>query len=282
MTKLSTFLALAAVHCACLLGATPVYALAGTTFVSGKGTDSGDCASPARPCRSFSYALNQTLAGGEIKTLDAANYFSVTINKSISLTGVEGAGITRSARGAAILVNAGTGKVWISRLILDGSSAAGSNGIEVISVGSVTFANCVARGFATAGISLRPSGTTRFLIEDTIVSDNGVYGFLVSPQGSGSARGAFEKISANQNGFGVELANSGAQINVAIANSMIENNSGPGVAIAAGKTLQLYHSVIRGNFFGVRNSGLVETAGNNLIRGNVEEISGALTDVGSQ
>jgi hypothetical protein len=41
------------------------------TFVSGQGSDSYPC-SLAAPCRSFTGALNQTAAGGEIVVLDSA------------------------------------------------------------------------------------------------------------------------------------------------------------------------------------------------------------------
>jgi hypothetical protein len=75
------------------------------TYVSGKGSDSNDCFSPATPCRSFQRAVNQTVAGGEVKALDPADYFPVTITKSISLTGVPGAGIdTNGGTGISVSV----------------------------------------------------------------------------------------------------------------------------------------------------------------------------------
>jgi hypothetical protein len=42
------------------------------TYVSGKGNDANDCFSPATACRTFQRAVNQTVAGGEVKTLDPA------------------------------------------------------------------------------------------------------------------------------------------------------------------------------------------------------------------
>src|SRR5262249_37253586 len=78
------------------LGATPALAVSPVTFVSGKGTNAGTCASPEKPCRTFQFALGQTSPGGEIKALDPANYGGVGITKSISLTGVEGASINRT------------------------------------------------------------------------------------------------------------------------------------------------------------------------------------------
>jgi hypothetical protein len=57
------------------------------TYVSGKGNDRGDCSSPANPCRSFQFAVNQTPSGGEVKALDPADYFPVAINKAITIGG---------------------------------------------------------------------------------------------------------------------------------------------------------------------------------------------------
>ena len=89
------------------LGAAPALAASSVTFVSGKGADSGTCASPANPCRSFQFAFGQTSAGGEIKALDPAHYGRVTITNSISITGVEGASRTLNSATDAITINAG-------------------------------------------------------------------------------------------------------------------------------------------------------------------------------
>lgn len=91
--------------------AAPALAQSPVTFVSGEGTDAGSCAAPAKPCRTFQYALGLTNAGGEIKALDPANYFFVTINKSINIVGVDGAGIIRGTVGNAVTINAGAAGV---------------------------------------------------------------------------------------------------------------------------------------------------------------------------
>src|ERR1700756_167392 len=96
MSKLIPPLAAGALPFLACLGASPAQAASPVTFVSGRGTDSGTCASPASACRTFQFAIGQTNVGGEIKALDPANYGGVTISKSISLTGVDGAGIDRA------------------------------------------------------------------------------------------------------------------------------------------------------------------------------------------
>jgi hypothetical protein len=92
MLKFKSRLTAAAVLALTCLANGPAWAATSVTYVSGKGTDAGTCAAPTNPCRTIQFAVNQTAAGGEVKALDPADYSPVTINKSISITGVEGAG----------------------------------------------------------------------------------------------------------------------------------------------------------------------------------------------
>jgi hypothetical protein len=104
LSPLATAGALLSLSC---LGAAPALAGSPVTFVSGKGADSGNCADPAHPCRTFQHAFDQTSPGGEIKALDPAHYGRVTITHSISITGVEGASRTLDSATEAITINAG-------------------------------------------------------------------------------------------------------------------------------------------------------------------------------
>jgi hypothetical protein len=70
-----------------LAGATPAFGAAVT------GADVGSCATPATPCRTFQYALLKTVRNGEIFAMTPGDYRPVRIYKSVSITGVEGAGI---------------------------------------------------------------------------------------------------------------------------------------------------------------------------------------------
>jgi hypothetical protein len=97
--------AVAVLTLTCLVAAPAKANTIPVTYVSGKGTDSGNCSPPANPCRTFQFAVNQTLPGGEVKALDPADYSPVTINKSISITGVVGAGIDTKG-GTAITAGA--------------------------------------------------------------------------------------------------------------------------------------------------------------------------------
>src|SRR5215472_5606673 len=54
------------------------------TFVSGLGSDGNPCTRQA-PCRTFTQAISQTTAGGEVVVLDSSGYGAFTIAKSVAI-----------------------------------------------------------------------------------------------------------------------------------------------------------------------------------------------------
>ena len=270
------------------LAAAPALAAAPVTFVSGKGTDAGTCASPANPCRSFEFALGQTSPSGEIKALDPAHYGGVTITNSISITGVEGAGIdldtatdaTTAVKTGAITINAGADDtINLSHLTLDGLKTARS-GIVLNSGGSLTITDCVVRNFEGAGVQLSPAANTAFLIQTTVVLDNGV-GIGFSGQGTGSVQGTLDHVLVTENGDGVFV---GARATVLAVNSTAADNASVGFVVFSGGILRLAHSAVTENLQGVIvvAGSMAESAGNNVIRGNGTDVDGTLTNVGTQ
>ncbi|MDQ6867223.1 MAG: right-handed parallel beta-helix repeat-containing protein [Pseudomonadota bacterium] len=248
------------------LGAAPALAGSPVTFVSGKGTDSGNCADPAHPCHSFQFALGQTSAGGEIKALDPAHYGRVTIDKSVSITGVEGAGRTLNIATDAITINAQpTDTINLSHLILDGVKTA-QNGIVLNSGGSLTITHCTVRNFKITGIYIHTTDQSRFLIADVTVSDNGT-GINVFTQGTGTAKGTLEHVSAHRNGGGIDVA---GLAKVLAVDSTAANNTFEGFFVGSQAVLRLAHSAATGNGTGVRidTGATAESAGDNFIAGN--------------
>jgi hypothetical protein len=260
------------------LSAGQALALSPVTFVSGKGTDSGTCPSFATPCRTFQFALGQTRPGGEIKARDPADYGGVTITKSISITGVEGAGVFQMRAANAITINAGAhDTINLSHLTLDAFAIA-RHGVVLNSGGSLTITNCVVRNFDGFRIFLNPtSGNTTFLIADTVSSRHGT-GIRIEPQGSGSAQGILDHVLAHKNDIGIFI---GAHATVLAVDSAAANNSF-GFDASVGAVLRLAHSAGTGNSTGINVTGTAESSGDNFINGNGIDVSGTLTKFGSK
>lgn len=185
-THRGSTLAYAAPFQACL-GAVPARAPSFVTFFSGKGIGTGTCAAPANPCRTFHFAMVQSNPGGEIEALDPANYCGVIVTELISISGVEGAGIDRAGGPVAITIDAGANDVVnLSHLVIDGLGIAQA-AILLNSGGLLTITDCVVRNFTNKGIVLEQTSNTKFLIGDTLMSDNSGNAIEVLPQGTGSA-----------------------------------------------------------------------------------------------
>ena len=133
-------------------------AAAQRTFVSPSGNDLNPC-SLASPCRTFSAALAQTIAGGELVVLDSAAYGAVTISQSVSIVASPGvyAGISVVTPGTdAIAVNGAGVDVSLRGLAIVGLG--GANGINVVSANSVRVERCTITGFTTTGIRVVAPG----------------------------------------------------------------------------------------------------------------------------
>jgi hypothetical protein len=188
--------------------------------------------------------------------------------------------------GDAITINAGPNDaINLSHLILDGLGIA-QNGIVLNSGASLTITICVVRNFANQGIRLLPTSLTKFLIGDTLVSDNSGTGIAVSPQGAGSTQGALDHVSANKNSDGITVtgfAKSGQPIDVTAVDSVATNNVF-GFGVGPKGLLRLSRSAATRNDIGVLVDigGTVESFGDNDIRGNVTDVKGTLTQVATQ
>jgi hypothetical protein len=287
----------------------PAEATVDHTYVSGTGTDTGGCISPASACRTFAYALTQTSAAGEIIVLNPADYSPVTITKSVSIVADGGgpAGIIL-ATGNAITINArSTDVVNLRGLTLDGEGTAYS-GIVLNSAGSLTITDCVVRHFTlVAGILLQPSGGMNFRISDT-TSDNATNG-LVLQQSSGAVEGVIDRFKATNDNGGIFIGSYGGATNVTILNSVMSHdgegldtfgqyttvtvrnsaadyNSGYGFTAQGSATLILSDSIAIGNSVAgiyITPSSKVLSYGDNGINGNGTDVSGGtLTSVEKQ
>lgn len=263
MITFSTFsqLVAGALFSLCLATA-PANASVDHTYVSGEGSDSGGCTSPAIACRHFAYALGQTSAYGDIIVIDPADYGPVTINKSINIVaqGKGPSGVT-VGMGNAITISAGaTDVVSLSGLTLNGDVTA-SYGIMVNSVGTLTISDCVIQNFQSAGIFLHVVGTA---LNASILNS-----------------------VMNNDGAGVQTFGAGmTKTFVTVRKSVAINNAGTGFYVN-GATLTLAGTMVTGSFNAIFLDYAAESQvfsyGDNELNGNAAAIvGGSLTLVAKQ
>jgi hypothetical protein len=206
----------------------------------------------------------------------------VTINKSISITGVEGAGIdTKGGTGITVNPPPGTTTIHLDKLVIQNVSGSGTAGISVRGgpglTGTIT--HCTVRGFGT-GISLSgtpfQAGPTRldWLIADTVVTNNGsgISASFMAP--------IFDHVVMYQNTFGVSIGRAGGTF----VDTIVSNNNQVGIVVSEGTAL-LGHSTVTENGTGIAvgpPGAQATSSGDNLIYNNGTNVSGTLTKVGTQ
>lgn len=274
----------AAITIACLGGAQA--RAAALSFVSMKGVNTGDCSNPVTPCRTFAFALSQTTAGGEIRALDPGNYSLLSIDRSITISGVPGAGILRTGPGVAIAIAAGaTGVVTLDGLTLNGFNKTALVGVRVSSASRVVIRNCAIKNFAQQGVLFLPNVAMQFLIENSLITNNGT-GVYVDRKGGGSASGDLNRVTITGSNTGLTLATAA---NARVSDSMIAQNALEGVYVSplSSVAFRITRSVVTQNPTGVlvdtgAQSPTAETGHDNFIQGNTTtDISGTLTNVGT-
>jgi hypothetical protein len=256
MLKLGTPLAAGAFVTLACLGDAPAKADP-VTYVSGNGTDTGNCLSPANPCRTFQFAASQTLPGGEVKALDPADYGPVKITKSISITGVVGAGIQVTSPNQTAVNSSASNSLTVvnlTNLTFAGPTPPSGTGVAFSLaapefVGSfVTIISCIAHNFGT-GIGIA-SSFVNVLIKNTIVTNNSIGLSLIGAHGT-------------------------------IVDSVAAHN-GTGISTGGGSIFQLAHTTVTGNGTGVKIGNVGVSFGDNHIYGNGTDLTGTLTNVGTQ
>ena len=262
-----------------LLGAFPPLGIAASqrSFVASDGVDANPC-SLTQPCRSFSAALAQTNAGGEIVVVDSAGYGPVTITKAVSIVAPPGvyAGVSVLG-GDGIVVNAGPSEDVVLRG-LTVNAQGGNNGIVFNSGSALYVENCTVRGFngpSSANIRFAPSTASRLSVKDSFIR-GGTTGVLVTNAATASAvtidnariEGNTIGLSAGTFSGALTLRNSvfvdnlghaislqtgaGQALDATVDNVMVSNNVGNGIdARGAAITVAMSNSTIVRNATGV-------------------------------
>jgi hypothetical protein len=289
------------------MAATFAQAQATRTWVSGTGDDANPCSRTA-PCKTIPGAISKTAAHGEIDALDPGGYGTVTITKSITIDGGTGAGWASILNSGVpgVTINAGTTDVVTLRNLSINGAGTGTNGIRILSAGSVYVENCQIFG----NVGTDPSGNgiidTRtnpggLTVLNTVIRNNGANGVSVnaagvdvtlrnvSLTGNGSAgmqvtagwATMTNSVAADNAGYGVNV-NTAATL-AFIGDSILSDNHigfniGPSPAVA-----RLNNVVITNNDIGIQKlGGSLFTFSNNKIDGNTSGNSAPMTPVGLQ
>jgi hypothetical protein len=278
-------LASSAIAGALLVLSSPAAALPKTWVASNGG---GSTCSRAAPCATFQAAHDATDAGGVINCLDAGDYGSVNINRSISIIcDNTQAGIVTSASIAAIFISAGASDiVTLQGLDLDGGGNA-SFGIAFVGGATLHVHNVRIRNFrgttsGTSGILFTPFSYAELYVVDSVVADSGnpsaarSGGIVIRPSSAGAVNAFLSRAKVENNFVGIRVDgtdSTGVAVNATVTDSVITGSASDGIlAISsaghAAASVFVDHCVIAGNFgSGVNANGVAASgAGSAFIR----------------
>lgn len=284
-------------------------AQASRTWVSGVGDDVNPCSRTA-PCKTWAGAISKTAACGEIDALDPGGYGAVTITKSITLDGTGTFASILASLVNGITINAAATDVITIRGLSINGFCNGISGIRVLQAKTVNVEDCVIFRFSTGnGITVAETSDLQLNVRNSVIRDNTLDGINVTTTGgtvkvnldnvqlTGNQDGIHarqsSRVVANNCVFSQNTANgilsdaTAAFATVRVWNSNISLNGGAGVRAgnAGGGTSgaeigqnQINHNT--GNGVLVGTGGVVETFGNNSIRGNGTDGCPSCTAVG--
>jgi hypothetical protein len=288
------------------------------TWVSGVGDDVNPCSRTA-PCKTFAGAISKTAAGGEIDALDPGGFGAVTITKSMTIDGTQGAGFGSilAAGVTGILVNDTTNNaiVNIRNLSIQGTGPSGTspgvNGIRFLAGKSLTVENCVINGFTngTGGkgieVSMTNATATEVYVRNTTIQNCLVGIRLTQPSGflvanlngvnighmtsdgiqvqSNSIADIRDTNIANCSGTGINYTGAAnANLGMNIVNSMITHCGVAGIAVG-GSTSRITHSAVIQNTIGVTfGGGSLRSFGDNVYDQATNFSGGAISPQGQQ
>lgn len=224
----------------CAVMANGAYAQATRTWVSGVGDDANPCSRTA-PCKTYAGAISKTAAGGEISTLDPGGFGSVTITKSITISG-DGqlAGILNAGTNG-ITINAGASDVIILRSLSIAGAGSGTNGINYLAGGSV-------------------------LVDNVSICCQTLAGINVSLSASGSLAVRNSTINGGTNG--IKVNGTAGTVNVSVDHVTIKGASNAAIDAVYGNTDVQYSTIAQNSGYGLYGEGGSINIDNSQIIGN--------------
>jgi hypothetical protein len=259
------------------------------------GNDANTCNVPTTPCRTYVGAISQVTPGGVVIVMDSGTFGGGTISQSVTINAPSGivalaatpivvdpgAGNTVVLRGltfqagvpgAGIAITHQSGRLFVENTVIDGwydGLATTVTAQELFVKGSIV------RNQQNNGLWVQLGNSALLTVEDSFFerNSNGIY--------AAGGRGLVSRSVMSSNTFGAAL--DGGSGTFTLQRCEIEGNSSGGVyAIGATTVLRVSQSTITGNGNGLWNAGLsavVESFGNNVVRGNTTNTVGTITPV---
>jgi Right handed beta helix region len=280
----SLVLAAAGILCLPMLSVDPAHAQNQRSWVATNGNNANPC-TRASPCQTFAGALMKTNIYGEINCVDAGEFGSVAIDKSIIIDCHDFAAIDAGIFLNAISIdvvpstNDPLRTVRLRGLRISGgglSVTIGTRrglGIRINRALHVFIEDVVVTQMASAFAILdNRDASGNLYIRNTTIIDNCCTGLAILPS-SGTVDAVIDNSHFNRNNFGLSA---GLNSRVVVNNSVFMGNAVRGVHADAGGRLSIDRSVINGNVTGVgADAGSRVRLGNTDIMFNGTGISGS-------
>jgi hypothetical protein len=282
-------------------------AAAPQAFVESTGSDANTrfgCPQ-VKPCRTFAAAMTVVDAGGEIVALDAADYGTFSVTKSVSVMGNSQASIVAASGDAVTIATPGV-DVLLRGLSINGFGLPLANGIAMTKGSSLAIEKCLIANFGLHGVAVEApaavriaestlsgnsngasigEGATADVVKSRFTGNRGA-GLLVLAKTAPTSASVSDSIaSGNLAGFESASFDGTTPARMAVTRSTAANNSQFGFATSVAAVMSVGDSMASGNGVGFANvpsptgMGTFESLGNNLVRQNTTPTLGIITPV---
>jgi hypothetical protein len=262
-------------------------------FVSVTGNDANVCSNIGTPCRTLGGGIAQVDPQGEVIVIDSGSYAGATIAKSVKVNVAPG---VVAFSGLQITVNPGAGEVVVLRGLTLKAATPGFGTAILHQSGTLFVENAVVDGWfngivsapaaqgllvkgsvsrnnVTNGILVQVGNTGPLAVDDSFFERNSV-GILVA-----GGRGHVSNTTMTANVVGSSAQSPGAE--VTFQRCEVSSNSSDGLVAANDGIVRVAQSTLTRNGTGLNQigTGVLESFGNNVIRGNTTETSGIIATV---
>lgn len=264
-----------------ILTSTVAHATSAHTWVAYWGSDAG-LGTQTNPYATFQNAVNNTSAGGVVSALTPGDFGAVTISQSVTIEGVDGAGLTFTGS-YGIDINAPASAVVNLRNLTVNGVGTGQNAIYLYTGGAMIVDHCHLEGFTYIGVGVDSQNPMNVVVRDTVIQ-GGQLGVRTFQASGGAVRdhvslqnvtieGAMTAGIFTRNGE-MEVMNSVISSNylgleadtsaiMMVSSSAIFNNTTAICAWHPG-TIRINDNEIYGNTTGIENcGGTIASTGNN-------------------